>query len=387
MDARIFNYFWKICLIILSSSLIVACFNEGAPAPRVKKDSVDVRTIQVQAQDLKISETLPGRTVAIEEAQIRPRIDGIIIKKFFTEGQKVKKGDPLYEIDPRLYKTRLESAKAQLQQAKASFDLASHNLKRYEELYDSFSVSEEELEDAKLNFEERKASLASAKSALNEAQLNLEYTKVLSPITGLIGISNVPLGALVTSNQQDPLTTVINLDKIYVDLEQNALAWQNLRKMRLFGTLTSDKETSEVTLYIDNEEWPSKGELISFNPLVDEASGSVTLRAIFDNSEHLLVPGLAVDAKVMLGVNPFSLVIPTESVVRTARGQTFVYLISSDSRVIRREVQLGLLTESGFSVLQGLKEGDEIVVEGQSALKDGALVKIVNLVEPLADEQ
>ena len=364
MDARIFNYFWKICLIILSSSLIVACFNEGAPAPRVKKDSVDVRTIQVQAQDLKISETLPGRTVAIEEAQIRPRIDGIIIKKFFTEGQKVKKGDPLYEIDPRLYKTRLESAKAQLQQAKASFDLASHNLKRYEELYDSFSVSEEELEDAKLNFEE-----------------------ILSPITGLIGISNVPLGALVTSNQQDPLTTVINLDKIYVDLEQNALAWQNLRKMRLFGTLTSDKETSEVTLYIDNEEWPSKGELISFNPLVDEASGSVTLRAIFDNSEHLLVPGLAVDAKVMLGVNPFSLVIPTESVVRTARGQTFVYLISSDSRVIRREVQLGLLTESGFSVLQGLKEGDEIVVEGQSALKDGALVKIVNLVEPLADEQ
>ena len=365
----------------------MACFNEGAPAPRVKKDSVDVRTIQVQAQDLKISETLPGRTVAIEEAQIRPRIDGIIIKKFFTEGQKVKKGDPLYEIDPRLYKTRLESAKAQLQQAKASFDLASHNLKRYEELYDSFSVSEEELEDAKLNFEERKASLASAKSALNEAQLNLEYTKVLSPITGLIGISNVPLGALVTSNQQDPLTTVINLDKIYVDLEQNALAWQNLRKMRLFGTLTSDKETSEVTLYIDNEEWPSKGELISFNPLVDEASGSVTLRAIFDNSEHLLVPGLAVDAKVMLGVNPFSLVIPTEAVVRTARGQTFVYLISSDSRVIRREVQLGLLTESGFSVLQGLKEGDEIVVEGQSALKDGALVKIVNLVEPLADEQ
>ncbi len=367
----------SVLALVMCCFFVTAC-EDRQGALQAIEDSVDVRTIHVTVDKVPVSVMLPGRIQATSLAEIRPRVDGIITAKLFEEGQSVKAGDTLYQIDPRLYESNLKSSMAALEQAKSALDIAAYNLERYKTLRQLDSVSEEDLETAKLNYDAQLANYELALSNLNADSLNLEYTKVLSPIDGVAGISNTPIGALVTANQSDPLTTVAFLDEVYVDLEQNALDWQNLQVLRHNGRLTSDSSTLEVTLFINKQEWPVKGRLISYNPVVNETSGSVSLRARFENQKHLLFPGMAVEAKVMVGIDPHAMVIPVQTVIRSPRGQTYVFVVASDNRVSRQEVTLGMLTEKGYEVVSGLEKGDEIVIDGLNSLRDGSLVRIVN---------
>lgn len=372
-------------LSLCALPLLSACSDEGVVASRVKKDSVDVRTAKVTVTGATVSLSLPGRVVAVREAQIRPRVSGIIQKRFFEQGQTVHRGQPLYEIEPERYASRVKAAKAEVERAAIALEIAEHDYERYQTLREQDAISEEELEDRRLTYVLNQATLQSAQSALDEAELDLEYTKVLSPLDGSVGISHAPVGSLVTAEQSDPLTTVVNLDEVFIDVNLNARQWLNLRRMRLFGTLTTSVHTSEVMLSVEGVPLEQKGHLISDEPTVEESTGTVTLRAIITNDHHFLMPGMTVSAQLMLGVNPLAKIIPVRAVQRDPKGHTYVFVVSSDNRVERRRVTLGMLTEQGFEVAEGLEEGEEIVVEGLTLLKDGSPVRIVNLVEEEGD--
>ncbi len=362
---------------VLSALMLVSCTQE--PQGRVKKDSVEVKTVTLQVKASPVSEILNGRITAVRQADIRPQADGTIIKRFFKQGQIVQKGDPLYKIDDRQYRAALNEAEAALEQSEATLEIRRKNYERLERLYKLESVSEQELDNAYLEYKLSLAEVKSAKAAFDAAKLDLEYTNVLSPISGTAGISTVTEGSLVSSHQSENLTTVVDLSEIYADFELSVYRWQYYYDRILNGSLVQDESTMAQLYLSDGSFYEHKGEIVLMQPLTDETSGSVTVRCRFANPRHLFLPGMAVKAKVGMGLDPNVLLVPVAAVQRDPKGRTYAYVIASDSRVERRTLELGLLTEMGYEVLLGLSDGDEVVVEGVSRLQDGSAVTIRNL--------
>lgn len=362
---------------VLSALMLASCTQE--PQGRVKKDSVEVKTVTLQVKAAPVVEVLNGRIKAVRQADIRPQVDGTIVKRFFKQGQNVQKGDPLYKIDDREYLAALNEAEAALEQSEVTLEIRRKNYERLERLYKLDSVSEQELDNAYLEYKLSLAEVKSAQAAFDAAKLDLEYTNVLSPISGIAGISTVTEGSLVDSHQSENLTTVVDLSEIYADFELSVYRWQYYYDRILNGSLVQDERTL-VELYLsDGSFYEQKGEIVLMQPLTDETSGSVTVRCRFANPGHLFLPGMAVKAKVRMGLDPKVLLVPVAAVQRDPKGRTYAYVIASDSRVEQRTVELGLLTEMGYEVLLGLSDGDEVVVEGVSQLQNGSAVTIRNL--------
>lgn len=361
---------------------LVACDEPAVQAvPPVKKDAVEIQTIRTAFKEVTIASTLNGRVRACAQAQVRPQITGIIQKRLFTEGAQVKEGDLLYLIDDRTYAAEYQRARALYLQKKSDAAIAAKRLKRATVLRRADSISEEDFEEATLNHEAAEADLAAALSDLNVAGVNMSYTRIRAPISGEVGMTRVTEGSLVTANQTEPLTIIRNLDQVYVDIQQSSRQWRRLKESILFGELTTDKRTSSVVLYLDGgKEYDTVGQLELSELEVDEGSGNVTLRAIFDNKHHLLVPGMAVQAKVIGGINPHSLVIPAQAILRDPKGQAFAFVMTGDNRVQKRTLKLGILTLQGYEVLEGLQADEEIAVTGLSKLRDGSMVAVKNLV-------
>lgn len=368
------------CLLCALMLTLTACSEEAA-AP-VKKDAVTVQTVLASYKEVTITSLLSGRVHPYLSAEVRPQISGIVKERRFEEGQRVQAGDILYVLDDRTYLANYKAARAAYMQEQSREAIVKNRLERAKKLYAMEAVSEEDLEEASLNYELARADLAAALAELDRCKVDLSYTRVAAPISGEVGKTEVSIGALVTAEQSEPLTVVRQLDQVYVDLQQSARQWRRLRSSILFGELTTDKNTESVVLYLDDgKAYPHLGQLILAEQAVDESAGSVTLRALFENKHHLLLPGMAVQAKVIGGINPHSLVIPARAVVRGPKGQTFAYVLVNDSRVQKRKLTLGILSSQGYEVLEGLKEGDEVVVSGLSALRDGAQVLVKNLTE------
>lgn len=369
-----------ICLMTALALLLCACSEEAA-AP-VKKDAVTVQTVQASYKEVTITSMLSGRVQPFLSAEVRPQVSGIVKERRFEEGQRVEAGDILYVLDDRTYLANYKSARAAYMQQQSREAIVKNRLERAKKLYAQEAVSKEDLEEASLNYELARADLSAALAELERCKVNLSYTRVSAPISGEVGKTEVSIGALVTAEQSEPLTVVRQLDQVYVDVQQSARQWRRLRSSILFGELTTDKNTESVVLYLeDGRPYPQQGQLILAEPAVDESSGSVTLRALFENKHHLLLPGMAVQAKVIGGINPHSLVIPARAVVRDPKGQTFAYVLVNDSRVQRRKLTLGILSSQGYEVLEGLADGDEVVISGLSRLRDGAQVMVKNLVD------
>lgn len=369
-----------ICLMTALAFLLCACSEEAA-AP-VKKDAVTVQTVQASYKEVTITSMLSGRVQPFLSAEVRPQVSGIVKERRFEEGQRVEAGDILYVLDDRTYLANYKSARAAYMQQQSREAIVKNRLERAKKLYAQEAVSKEDLEEASLNYELARADLSAALAELERCKVNLSYTRVSAPISGEAGKTEVSIGALVTAEQSEPLTVVRQLDQVYVDVQQSARQWRRLRSSILFGELTTDKNTESVVLYLeDGRPYPQQGQLILAEPAVDESSGSVTLRALFENKHHLLLPGMAVQAKVIGGINPHSLVIPARAVVRAPKGQTFAYVLVNDSRVQRRKLTLGILSSQGYEVLEGLADGDEVVISGLSRLRDGAQVMVKNLVD------
>jgi membrane fusion protein (multidrug efflux system) len=344
------------------ASMLSGCGKKEEAAPPAQTPQVGVVTLK--AQPYTLTTELPGRTTAFRVAEVRPQVNGIILKRLFTEGGDVKAGQQLYQIDPALYEATANSAKATLQSAKSMSD-------RYKQLVSEQAVSRQEYDTAL-------ASTLEAQSALQTAQINLRYTRVMAPISGRIGRSNVTEGALVTSGQADAMATIQQLDPIYVDVTQSSAEMLKLRSDLASGKLQKagdNAATVKLTLE-DGSQYAQEGKLEFSEVSVDQATGSVTLRAVFPNPEHTLLPGMFVHAQLPAGVNSKAILVPQQGVTRNLKGQPTAMVVTQDNKVEQRELVANRTAGAFWLIEKGLAEGDRVITEGLQYVKPGAEVKV-----------
>ncbi|MGQ9427573.1 efflux RND transporter periplasmic adaptor subunit [Gilvimarinus sp. F26214L] len=328
--------------------------------------------MSIQPQRISLKEELPGRTVAAKVAEIRPQVSGIVTRRLFTEGAMVEAGEQLYQIDDSSYRAELERAKAELQRAEAAARVAKSRLDRYEGLVKSQAISQQDLEDAQAGYDQAKASIAAAKAAISSAEINLRYTRVLAPISGRIGISEVTEGALVTQNQAQTLTRITQLDPIYVDMPQSSTEYWKLRQA------LQENNRPAVSLRIGGhgQEYAHQGTLEFGGVTVDQSTGSVLLRAALPNPDHVLLPGLFVKAQILTGERD-AVLVPQRATSRNPNGQLQVWTVGPDNTAQPVTVVAEGQYADQWIVSDGLQPGDVIVMQGYQKLSPGASVSTV----------
>lgn len=337
----------------------------------------EVAVVTVQPQNVTFTKDLPGRTSAVRVAEIRPQVSGVILKRLFTEGSDVTEGQQLYQIDPALYQAAYQRAEADLMRANANAKSVQAQSARYEELVKIGGVSKQEYDDIKAGLAQANADIAIAKAALSDAKVNLDYTKVLSPISGRIGVSRVTEGALATQNQQEPLTVVQQLNQIYVDVTQSGPELLALR--RQLGNQPSPAQKLPVQLFIegDNQPFNQQGEMQFSDVSVDETTGSVQLRILFPNPQRELLPGLFVRARVSQSQAENAILVSQKAVSRNPDGSTIVMVVGEGNKVQPRPIVVTEAVGDKWLVKEGLKVGDRVIVEGLMKVQPDAVVKPV----------
>ncbi|MES2104053.1 MAG: efflux RND transporter periplasmic adaptor subunit [Pseudomonadota bacterium] len=359
-------------IALLCATVIAAgCSKSATEAPKAPVAEVGVYTVARQA--LQITTELPGRTAAFQVAEVRPQVNGIIQKRLFIEGADVKAGSALYQIDPASYQASYNSAKAALAKARANLLSSSPKVARYKDLLETEGVSRQEYEDAVAANEQAKADVESATAALETASINLKYTHVDAPIGGRISRSNVTPGALVTASQTTALTTVQQLDPIYVDVTQSSNDLLRLKSQIDKGNLKKAGGQAKVTLLLsDGSKYAESGKLQFSDVSVDPGTGNVTLRALFPNPRHDLLPGMYVRAVVESGVDENAIVVPQRGVTRTPKGEATAMVLNRDGKVEARMLTTGSTVGDKWLVTSGLAAGDRVIVEGLQKVRPGA---------------
>ncbi|PKH19793.1 efflux transporter periplasmic adaptor subunit [Pseudomonas sp. 43NM1] len=343
------------------ASLLSGCKKEEAP-PAPPAPQVGVVTLKAQA--FTLTSELPGRTSAYRVAEVRPQVNGIILKRLFKEGADVKAGQQLYQIDPSVYEATLKSAQANLQQTKSISD-------RYQQLVKEQAVSRQEFDTAQAN-------RLQSEATLQTAQINVRYTKVYAPISGRIGRSSVTEGALVTNGQTDAMAVIQQLDPIYVDVTQSSVELLELRRELESGRLQKSGDNSaavKLTLE-DGSEYAQPGKLEFSEVSVDQTTGSVTLRAVFPNPDHTLLPGMFVHAQLQAGVNAAAILAPQQGVTRDLKGTPTAMVVGADNKVELRQLKASRTVGTQWLIEDGLKEGDRLITEGLQYVKPGVEVKV-----------
>lgn len=355
-------------LVLLGAILLLpACEQEKAAnaQPSAEPPQVGFRTIQPQT--VRLTTELPGRTVAYRRAEVRPQVDGIIQQRLFEEGATVEAGQPLYQIDPASYQAAVKAAEANLARARASLDSSTLRVERYAQLVRRRAVSQQEYDDRVAEQAMDQAEVAAAEAELEGARIDLRYTVVTAPIAGRISRSNITEGALVTANQEDALAIITQLDPIYVDLSQSSTELLRTRQAIERGEITLSSDSGiPVELMIDatDSHYPHQGRVQFSEVLVEETTGTVSVRAVFPNPEHQLMPGLFVRAIVTQGEVKDAFQVPQAAVVRGNDGQPFVWVIADDNIVKRQPVTIRRAMSDTWLVTEGLSGGERIVVDG-----------------------
>lgn len=340
----------------------------------VTKNIQQVGIITIKPESIESTYQLAGRTVASEISQVRPQVNGVVIEQLFKEGTQVNKGQPLYKIDSSLYRDGVDEAAGNLALAKATVNSTRLQAERYKELIKVNGVSQQELDNAQSAYEQAKATVAVNEAVLKTARTNLRYTQVTAPISGRIGRSSITRGALVTSAQEDPLATIQKLDPMYVDLTQSSDEYMALRK-KLTENGIKPTELS-VRLQLENgTTYAEKGTFKFSDVAVDEATGSVTLRAAFSNPNNALLPGLYVRAELGTGTRSNSILIPQGALFRDAEGNPLVWVVGKDNKAEQRKITLGDAIDNRWLVTSGLKEGDQVIVDGLQGLTAGMAIE------------
>ena len=363
-------------LCMLLSLTLLACEEGGKGAPG-SSGPREVVIIKLEPRREVYTTALAGRIASFQVAEVRPQVGGILQQRLFTEGADVKAGQALYQIDPATYEAALDSAQAALMKAEANVTPARLKAERFRELLAIKAVSKQEYDDAQAAFKQAEADVAVNRAAVKTARINLEYTKVRSPISGRIGKSAFTPGALVTANQAQALTSVRQLDPVYVDITQSSQDLLRLRAQFTNGELRSAAEEAPVRLKLENGAmYPHEGRLQFTDVSVDESTGMVSLRALFPNPEHILLPGMYVRAVIAEGVDENALLVPQRAVRRDPKGQASVLLVDGGGKVDVRLVDVGRTVGDSWQVLSGLKPGDRVIVEGGQNVRPGMSVKI-----------
>ncbi len=363
------------CVLLLSALSVTACAKKDANAGKGKGGPAPVGYVVVSTTQLNQTQQLSGRTSAFLVSDVRPQVSGIIKARQFTEGALVSAGQSLYQIDPATYEAAFSSAQAQQAQAQAAYDAAKQKADRYQQLITIKAVSQQDFDDAETALKTAAAALALQKVAVQTAQINLGYTRVLSPISGRIGKSTVTPGALVTANQTTALATVQDLSKIYVDITQSASDVLKLKKALMSGQLGA-VDHADVNLTLDDGSvYPQTGRLEFSDVTVDPGTGSITLRAVFPNPQGLLLPGMFVTARIVNGTIAQGILIPQGAVILDPKGGASVLLAGDDNVAHKQAIKLGQMQGNQWQVTSGLKTGDKVIAEGAMKLKDKGAIK------------
>ncbi|EAU4993044.1 multidrug efflux RND transporter periplasmic adaptor subunit AcrA [Salmonella enterica subsp. enterica serovar Muenchen] len=337
----------------------------------------EVGVVTLKTEPLQITTELPGRTVAYRIAEVRPQVSGIILKRNFVEGSDIEAGVSLYQIDPATYQATYDSAKGDLAKAQAAANIDELTVKRYQKLLGTQYISKQEYDQALADAQQATAAVVAAKAAVETARINLAYTKVTSPISGRIGKSSVTEGALVQNGQASALATVQQLDPIYVDVTQSSNDFLRLKQELANGSLKQENGKAKVDLVTsDGIKFPQSGTLEFSDVTVDQTTGSITLRAIFPNPDHTLLPGMFVRARLQEGTKPTALLVPQQGVTRTPRGDATVLVVGADNKVETRQIVASQAIGDKWLVTDGLKAGDRVVVSGLQKVRPGAQVKV-----------
>lgn len=373
-------------LSLVTVLLVAGCGQVDSPA-NTAPVAPEVGYITVKAQPFTLVNELPGRTAPFQVAEVRPQVTGILVKRLFQEGEAVAVGQPLYQIDDRLYKAALASAQAELASARASLETARLKAERYERLINTGAISQQDLDQARATRNETVALVDAARAAVQTATINLDYTTIKAPIAGRIGRSSVTAGALVTANQATALVTIRQLDPIYVDVTQSYNALQELRSAMASGQLqTVGEDQAAVTLvYQGGTTYEQSGTLQFSEFAVDETTGSVTLRALFPNPDDALLPGMFVRARLPQAERQEAILVPQKGISREPDGQATALVISEEGTVEKRDVFAERVVENQWLIREGLADGDRLIVEGLQKIRVGIPVRAVDVSEPDAN--
>lgn len=366
-----------VALALTSALVLSACGEQagqanaqsgGAPKPTVT-------VIETQAIAVPLTTELAGRTSAYLVAEIRPQVSGIIQKRVFTEGSEVKAGQVLYQIDPATYQASYDSARAGLARAEAALGQARLSARRHAELVKIEAVSIQANDDAQAALALAEADVAAARAAVKSSKVNLDYTRITSPISGRIGRSTVTRGALVTASQTAALATVQQLDPIYVDLTQSTTELLALRDKVASGKVQAANGAIPVTLMLENgRPYAHTGTLAFSEVTVDEGTGSVTLRAELPNPDGHLLPGMYVRARIEQGQATQAVLVPHKAVSRDTRGQAVVMVVTDAGKVEARQVSAEQSLNDQWVITDGLTGGERVIVEGLQKVRAGAEV-------------
>lgn len=359
----------NIALPFIALSLLSGC--DASPMPSAGASVIPVGITVLNAQPVTVVSQLTGYTRAAVSADVRPQVGGIIQKRLFTEGTEVEAGQSLYQIDPARYQAAFNEASAAVVQAEALSSADCRKARRYAGLVKENGVSRQDAEDAQATCAQDRASTTAKKAALETARINLQWTTVKAPVAGLISISSVTPGALVTAEQETALTTIRGLDTIYVDLTRSIADLLRLRKQ----SLATNSQSPEVTLLLeDGSTYGTKGHLTLTEVAADESTGSVTLRATFANRHHQLVPGMFVRATIKEGTLKDAILAPQQGITRNTKGNATALVVNADNKVEQRQVTTGETYGDKWLILSGLNAGDRLIVQGTNKVKVGQQV-------------
>jgi membrane fusion protein (multidrug efflux system) len=363
------------CALAGVMAVVGACGDDTAPHPRAPAtQSVQVGTVEVQPRRVALTTELPGRTTAYRIAEVHARVDGIVQKRLYVEGGDVKEGQPLFQIDPAPYEAALAHAKAQLESAEAEAVRAKLVAARDTQLIATRAIPKEEYDTAIAREKAAVAAVEGAKADVKSAQINLGYARVASPIAGRTGRADVTEGAYVRAAEATLLTTVTQLDPIYVDTALPSLDLLRVRRAIESGQLVTTAGQPRVTVVLeDGKPYAQPGTLLVTGVNVDETTGSVALRALVPNPSGELLPGMYVRTLLQEGEDPKALLVPQRGVTRDRNGEASA-LVVKQGKVERRKLAISRAVRDAWLVTAGIEPGDHVIVEGQQKVKPGMTV-------------
>ena len=345
---------------------------QGAAAQ--KMPPLEVGVIVAQPQNVEQTVQLSGRTAAYEISEVRPQTGGVILQRLFAEGSYVQAGQALYQIDANTNRASADTARANLLRQQANLNALKVKEGRYRQLVGSNAISKQEYDDIHAQVLLAEADLAASQAALKNAEITLSYSTVRAPISGQSSRSAVTAGALVTANQAQPLTTIQQLDPIYVDINQSSAELLRLRQQMSQGNLNNSNNTRVQLTLEDGSDYPIEGQLAFSDASVNPETGTVTLRAVFSNPNHLLLPGMYTTAKISQGILPNAYLIPQAAVSRLPTGQAVAMVANSKGIVESRPITTSGVQGNNWIVTNGLKVGDKVIVDGIAKVKEGQQV-------------
>ena len=360
----------NVVFVALSACFTLAGCDKGVPPPAAMP-TPQVAVVTVQPHAVAMTTELPGRTSPFRIAEIRPQVNGLILKRLFTEGAEVKAGQTLYQIDPAPFQAALENARAALGRAEANLPSVRARAERFKDLLADKAVSQQDYDDASGALKQVEAEIASLKAQVESARINLGYTAIKAPISGRIGKSGVTEGAIVTAYQPAPLTTIQQLDPIYVDVPQSTSDLLRLKRRMEAGSLSHDGDSqNKVGLVLeDGSPYAHAGNLQFRDVSVDPSTGSVTLRMVFPNPKGTLLPEMFVRALVKEGVNEQAILVPQQAVMRNPKGEPYAMIVEGEGKVGMRMLTLEREVKDQWLVASGLAAGDKVIVEGLQVLQ------------------